>query len=143
MIFDNDITVLVQFPDCDGDPGLGLFQNVSGLVTLDFRSGTNTVGETISKLISEIDKDSPQIEYAIESCFDEDYLIVPTEECIKEGKIPTAFRVQHDSDNPTHYLEWEHDPHGRDFPHTYPLLKPFKSLPKNTEITFDYNKNPK
>ena len=143
-ISESRVTVdFVQFPDCDGDVGLGVFQNVSGRVVLDFRSFTHTRGETISKLISEIDKDSPQVEYAIESAFDEDYWIVPTERCIKEGKIPTAFMVQHDSDNPTHYLDWEHDPHGRDFPYTFPLLIPFKPLPRNTELTFDYNKTSK
>ena len=68
---------------------------------------------TISKLISEVDKDSRQHDYAIESVFDEDYCIVPTEGCVQEGKIPKAFMVQHDSDNPTHHLDWEHDPHGR------------------------------
>ena len=99
---------------------------------------------TISKLISEVDKDSRQHDYAIESVFDEDYwtrLFQPKGvfKKVKYRKPPWFNTIQ------TIHLIIQiantiHTIGGRDFPHTCPLLIPFKSLPPNTEITFDYNK---
>ena len=47
-----------------------------------------------------------QKRYHMESGYDEDFVICPTLESIRTGKIPLPFRVNHHQYHPTHELLW-------------------------------------
>ena len=119
---------LTEFPDLD--LGLGLYQRVRGRVIVDF-SGDFTV------CISRKDMTSEQPHYAVQSSHDEDYVIVPSVDALEIGEVDWAFRANQDKVNPTHKLDDVET--YRDYPHTYPYLRPRRTLEPDTEITFDYN----
>ena len=124
---------LSKFDDIDTDPGLGVFQKVTGKIILRFQ------GHGVeSKLKKDIKTNYTQYRYRVDSGHDEDFVLVPTLESITSGNIGIAFRVQH-SDTPTHRLDWYEDYLGRDYPYSYMKLIPIDIVPKNTEITFNYN----
>lgn len=126
---------LIKFPNMEwyDDPGWGLFQLFDGMLPIKF---LDAKGRIVSKLKSSIKKGSQQYKYAVESAFDEDYYIVPTKESIDSCDVPFPFRVQHESDFPSHKLDWVVT--GRDYPHSYPVLKPIRPLKSGNEITFTY-----
>ena len=121
---------LIKFPDCDKDTGWGVFQDIGGRVTIYVQ------GDNIESIRS-TDMDPLHHKYKMLSGFDEDFVIVPTVESIRSGNVPVPFRVQHDSKNPTHKLDWVDE--GRDYPHSYYVLRPKRYIHPNTELTFDYN----
>ena len=123
---------LATFPNAYEDPGLGLFQRRNGRVTLLVRG--HNVQSIQKRHMHRLQK-----KYAFQSAFDEDFVIVPTVSCIREGNIPVSFRVQHDSDDPTHTLDYHEDSRGRDFPFSYPMLVPCRTVKAGTELAFDYN----
>lgn len=126
---------LVAFPVMEwyDDPGWGLFQKFDGMISIKF------VGDDIISVRRDsLKKGSQQWKYAVDSGYDEDYVIVPTKASIDSCKVPFPFRVQHSTHYPSHKLDWVEDP--RDYPHSYPVLKPVRTLNKGDEITFDYNK---
>ena len=121
---------LIAFPDCDGNIGLGVYQNRTGACL--FR----VVGPNVES----IDKSAIhrlQKPYAIQSAYDEDKVIVPTVDSIRLGNIPVPFRVQHSSDSATHKLDYHE--HALDYPFSYPVLVPNGIIVAGTEISFDYN----
>ena len=71
--------------------------------------------------------------------YDEDKVIVPTLECLRVGRIPSAFRVQHSSDLVTHKMEWKEDKLGRNYPYSYLLLRSLKALYPVVEIIIYLN----
>ena len=125
---------LVQYPDSDTDPGLGLFQVIDGQFAVPV-FGLNV--ESIDK--TEVHPD--QKKYMMDSGHNEDKVIVPTLQSIRTGNIQLGFRVQHSSVNPTHKMDWMEDHRGRDYPHSFPILLPLRELQVDpvTELTFNYN----
>ena len=121
---------LIQFPDSDGDTGLGLWQHQKGSFSI-------TVAGPDIESIRKSDIHLLQKPFiGFQSSFDEDYILVPTVYSVTNGIVPFVFRIQHSVD-PTHKLDYEDD--HRDYPWSYPKLVPKKSLDSNTEITFNYN----
>ena len=120
----------VTFPDGDDDPGMGVFQQVIGRFTL------KVLGDTVQS-IDKTDIHPRQVKYQMDSGYDEDKVIVPTLESILSGDIAMAFRVQHSRGRPTHRMDWFEDTRGRDYPYSYPILRPIQVC--TGEITFDYN----
>ena len=114
------------------DPGWGLFQKVDGMRPIKFLGP-----EIISVPLETLKKGSQQWKYAVESGFDEDKVIVPTEKSIQDCNVPFPFRVQHQSLYPTHEMHWVDD--ARDYPHSYPVLLPMRPISKGDEVTFNYN----
>ena len=119
---------LVEFPDLD--LGLGLYQRIRGRIIVDFRGDFNVC-------ILRKDMTPEQSHYAVQSSHDEDYVIVPSIEALEIGEVDWAFRANQDKVNPTHILDYVET--YRDYPHTYPYLRPLRVLEPDTEITFDYN----
>ena len=107
------------------DPGLGLFTRRPGEHVIKFR-GQNTV-VVLKKNVT-----TKQQVYKAESGFDEDYVVVPTQESLLRNKPDYFWRVQHNSTNPTHRLKY--CAYG-----DYLFLKPLRALKVGDEITFDYN----
>ena len=107
------------------DPGLGLFTKRPGDHVIRFR-GKNTVVILIKELSKE------QHVYKAESGFDEDYVVVPTQESLLRNKPDFFWRVQHNRTNPTHRLGYY------DYG-DYLFLVPLLTLNVGDEITFDYN----
>ena len=118
---------LTAFPDGDDDPGMGVFQHVIGSFTL------KVLGDTVQS----IDKTDIHPKYQMDSGYDEAKVIVPTLESILSGDIAMSFRVQHSRGRPTHRMDWFEDTRGRDYPYSFPILRPIRECAG--EITFDYN----
>ena len=104
--------------------GDGVFATVDGNHVIKFEGGVTTLVTQMTKL---------QTRYAVESGFDEDYVIVPPHDDIVRGSIHFSWKINHSVANPTHELCWC-DEIGNE--HAY--LRPFKSIKKNKEFTFRY-----
>ena len=111
------------------DPGLGLFQHYHGQFDL------HVFGADIVS-IERKNLHSSQRRYQMESGYDEDYVIVPTVDSIKDGEVPLPFGVNHCGKNPTHRLRWV--PHSKDYPHSHYVLEVLREIRSGTEVTFDY-----
>ncbi len=103
--------------------GLGVFSTMEGRFKIRFN------GLHVCKTIMT----SLQKRYAIESGYDEDYVVVPSHDDILSGGIGFSWRINHDSHNPTHILCWD-DTVGDE----HPYLKPLCKVKIGQEITFDY-----
>ena len=130
---------LVLFDNYDHlkDPGLGLFQNFDGEKKIKFLCPNGTI-EVIPCEADKIILDDQQHRYGVDSAMEDHMIICPTKKSINDCKIALAFRVQHNSDDPTHRLMWVFDTMGRDYPHSYPQLVPRRPLKKGDEVTFNY-----
>ena len=127
---------LVEFPESDADPGMGLWQLCEGQFPI-LVTGLNVQ----SILKTEVHRD--QRPYMMDSGYDEDYVIVPTLDSIRTDDIHIGFRLQHCSINttpgPTHKMDWRECPLGNDYPYSFPILLPLRQLDIDTELTFNYN----
>ena len=111
------------------DPRKGLFQNCFGMFNL----------EVISEDIVSVEKKylhPLQKRYHMESGYDEDYVIVPTLSSIQTGNVPLPFRINHNSDNPTHELVWIQ--HADDYPCSHYEFIAKRDIDRGTEVTFNY-----
>ena len=111
------------------DSRRGLFQNHHGQFDL------HVFGDNIIS-IKKTELHSSQRRYQMDSGYDEDYVIVPTLESIKTGDTPLPFRVNHCSNEPTHYLDWVE--HRHDYPDSHPVLRGKREIKIGTEVTFNY-----
>ncbi len=109
--------------------GLGVFStrnipmNMKGRFEIKF-NGLHVYKTTMTSL---------QRRYAIESGYDEDYVVVPSHDDIISGRIGFSWRINHNSHNPTHKLCWD-DTVGDE----HPYLEPLRKIKIGQEITFDY-----
>ena len=76
-------------------------------------------------------------DYGIETDFP-NYIITPTDSQIRTGNLKYYWRINHDSTDPTHRLEYDLRLR-TDYPNGRPVLIPLRSLGVDEEITFDYN----
>ena len=104
--------------------GQGVFTKVGGLHVIKFEGGVTTLKTKMTSL---------QSRYAIESGYDEDYVIVPAHDDIVSGRIHYSWKINHCNKHPTHVMCWC-DELGNE--HAY--LEPMRHIPEDTEVTFKY-----
>ena len=104
--------------------GDGVFTREGGLHCIHFEGGVVTLRIKMTKL---------QSRYAVESGFDEDYVIVPGHADILLNNLHFSWKINHSSVNPTHVLCWCDEPGNE-----HPFLKPKRILKRNEEYTFCY-----
>ena len=104
--------------------GEGVYTLSGGSHCIHFEGGVVTLKKNMTRL---------QSRYAVESGFDEDYVVVPSHFDIIVNNLHFSWKINHSSKDPTHTLCWSDEPGNE-----HPFLKPKRDMVKNEECTFCY-----